>query len=170
MLARSRCGRTAFAVVLGMAVLANVAAAEPLRVRRNLIGMHNLKDGGIQFEIGFDWTKNLSGSTGFVFDWVTDFVPWIEAAFERDLIPCIRVQECNGGPPDCYPGAGYAGNVAWTVLNYKLAHPQYADRLVYLQLWNEPGDPRATGASRKCSLTTWSPRTMPSIKQRTTQR
>jgi hypothetical protein len=113
-------------------------AEEPLRVRRNLFGMHNLKDGGPDYRVGMDWTRNLVGS-GYVFDWVTDPVPWVQAAFERNLIPCIRVQECNGG---CNPSPGYAGQVASTILNYKLANPQYADRLVYLQLWNEPNDPR----------------------------
>lgn len=114
-------------------------AQESLRTRRNFIGVHNLKDGGPQFQIGMDWTSHLSGSTGFVSDWVADIVPWIESAFQRNLIPCIRVQECNGG---CTPSAGYAGKVASTVCNYKLSHPQDADRLVYLQLWNEPGEPR----------------------------
>ncbi|HEA29011.1 MAG TPA: hypothetical protein ENH91_03285, partial [Leeuwenhoekiella sp.] len=40
------------------------------------------------------------------------------------------------------PDPGYAGNVARGILNYKIAHPEYADRLVYLQLWNEPNDQR----------------------------
>jgi hypothetical protein len=106
--------------------------------RRNLFGMHNLKDGGPAFEEGMEWTRHLVGR-GYVFDWVTDFEPWIETAFELDLVPCIRVQEGRGGTP---PSAGYAENAAWQILNYKIAHPQYADRLVYLQLWNEPSDPR----------------------------
>jgi len=100
--------------------------------------MHNLKDGGPAIETGMDWTVELVDN-GFVFDWVTDFEPWVAAAFERDLVPCIRVQECNGG---CTPNPGYAGNAAYIVLNYKVNHPQYLDRLVYFQLWNEPNDPR----------------------------
>lgn len=68
-----------------------------------------------------------------------DFEPWIEKAFQLNLVPCIRVQDGSGGD---LPDPGYAGNVAWSVLNYKIAHPEYADRLVYLQLWNEPNDQR----------------------------
>jgi hypothetical protein len=85
-----------------------------------------------------EWTQHLVGR-GFVFDWVTDIEPWIEKAFQLNLVPCIRVQEGRGGAT---PSAGFAANVAWAILNYKIAHPQYADRLVYLQLWNEPSDPR----------------------------
>jgi PKD repeat protein len=111
---------------------------EPLYQRRNFFGMHNLKDGGPSIASGMEATKHLVGN-GFVFDWVFDFEPWVEQAFKRNLIPCIRVQEGRGG---ALPDPGYAGNVAWAILNYKIAHPEYADRLVYLQLWNEPHDQR----------------------------
>jgi hypothetical protein len=37
--------------------------------RRNIFGMHNLKDGGPDFELGMEYTKHLVGG-GFVFDWV----------------------------------------------------------------------------------------------------
>ena len=115
-----------------------VGEGEPPNRRRNLFGMHNLKDGGPRFDLGMEWTQHLVGR-GFVFDWVTDIEPWIEKAFQLNLVPCIRVQEGRGGAT---PSAGFAANVAWAILNYKIAHPQYADRLVYLQLWNEPSDSR----------------------------
>jgi len=126
------------AALILAAMTSLLMAQEPLRVRRNIFGMHNLKDGGPAFDVGMEWTKHMAGP-GFVFDWVTDINPWIEKAFQLGLIPCIRVQECNGG---CTPNPGYAGNVAWAVLNYKIAHPEYAERIVYFQLWNEPSDPR----------------------------
>jgi hypothetical protein len=81
---------------------------EPLYQRRNFFGMHNLKDGGPSIASGMEATKQLVGN-GFVFDWVFDFEPWIEEAFERNLIPCIRVQEGRGG---ARPDPGYARNVA----------------------------------------------------------
>ncbi len=120
------------------------SAQEPLRVRRNFMGMHNLKDGGPDILTGFHWTRNLTGDTGYVFDWVFDYSltsnpHWVGEAIQLDLVPCVRVQECNGG---CTPDPGYAGQVASLICDWKLANPQYADRLVYLQLWNEPGDPR----------------------------
>lgn len=126
------------------AYVENSQADEPLRVRRNFMGMHNLKDGGPDILTGFHWTKNLTGDTGYVFDWVFDYDPnsplnWVGEAIKMNLVPCVRVQDCNGG---CTPNPGYAGGVAAQILNWKLANPQYADRYVYLQLWNEPGDPR----------------------------
>ncbi len=114
------------------------AQQEPFYQRKNIFGMHNLKDGGPALDVGMEWTKHLVGG-GFVFDWVFDFEPWIEKAFQLNLVPCIRVQDGSGGD---LPDPGYAGNVAWSILNYKIAHPEYADRLVYLQLWNEPNDQR----------------------------
>ncbi|NIO11471.1 MAG: PEGA domain-containing protein, partial [Deltaproteobacteria bacterium] len=138
---KRRCTFLWVAVIFSFAItLLPVQAqqGEPLYMRRNIFGMHNLKDGGPPFDVGMEWTRHLVGG-GFVFDWVFDFEPWIEKAFELNLVPCIRVQECNGG---CIPSSGYASNVAWAILNYKIAHPEYADRLVYLQLWNEPHDPR----------------------------
>ena len=66
------------------------SSGEPLRIRRNFIGMHNLKDGGPAINIGFDWTKEMG--CGYVFDHVFDVQPWVGAAFARDLVPCIRVQ------------------------------------------------------------------------------
>jgi hypothetical protein len=120
------------------------SAQEPLRVRRNFMGMHNLKDGGPDILTGFHWTKNLTGDTGYVFDWVFDYSlttnpHWVGEAIELNLVPCVRVQNCNGG---CTPDPGYAGQVASLICAWKLANPQYADRYVYVQLWNEPGDPR----------------------------
>jgi hypothetical protein len=123
---------------LTLPVATGASSEEPLYQRRNFFGMHNLKDGGPSIASGMEATSQLVGS-GFAFDWVFDFEPWVEEAFKRNLIPCIRVQEGRGG---ALPDPGYAGNVAWSILNYKIAHPQYADRLVYLQLWNEPHDQR----------------------------
>lgn len=123
---------------LALPAITGASSAEPLYQRRNIFGMHNLKDGGPALEVGMEWTRHLVGG-GFVFDWVFDFEPWIEKAFQLNLVPCIRIQECSSG---CLPDPGYAANVAWSILNYKITHPQYADRLVYLQLWNEPHDPR----------------------------
>ncbi len=116
-----------------------LSQGEPLRVRRDFFGMHNLKDGGVEYRTGFDWTKHLVGP-GFVFDWANGDVVWIEEAMDRGLIPCIRVQEGSGGDT---PDPGFAGNVASTITDWKLhQRPDYADRYVYLQLWNEPSDPR----------------------------
>jgi PKD repeat protein len=128
------------AIIVMMVITAAGSDAQQgaLYQRRNIFGMHNLKDGGPEFGLGMEYTKHLVGD-GFVFDWVFDFEPWIEKAFQLNLIPCIRVQESAGGD---YPDPGYAGNVAWSILNYKIAHPEYAQRLVYLQLWNEPNDQR----------------------------
>jgi len=120
------------------ATLATVTVEAQEGKRRNLFGMHNLKDGGPAFDEGMEWTGHLVGQ-GFVFDWVFDFDPWIDKAFRLNLVPCIRVQEGRGGAA---PDPGYARNVAWSILNYKIAHPEFAERLVYLQLWNEPNDPR----------------------------
>lgn len=142
---RARAGLVVLTVgIVLSAVAAPARAQEPLRTRRNFIGMHNLKDGGVEFREGMDWTKNLSGGTGYVFDWVFDYSPtssphWIEEAMKRGLVPCVRVQEGAGGD---MPDAGYAGQVAAQIIDWKLSHPQYADRYVYMQLWNEPGDPR----------------------------
>ena len=143
-----RRGRVVACVLAGLVVTATVvgsaAGQEPFRVRRQFMGMHNLKDGGPDILTGFHWTKNLTGDTGYVFDWVFDYAPnsplnWVGEAIQMDLVPCVRVQDCNGG---CNPNPGYAGQVAGLILQWKLDHPQYADRLVYMQLWNEPGDPR----------------------------
>ncbi|NLE60810.1 MAG: PEGA domain-containing protein [Planctomycetes bacterium] len=125
-------------------VVTSSLGQEPLRIRRDFMGMHNLKDGGPEFRVGMDWTKHMTGGTGYVFDWVFDYSPtanphWVGEAMARNLVPCVRVQECNGG---CTPDPGYAVGVAQQIITWKLAHPQYADRIVYMQLWNEPGDPR----------------------------
>lgn len=143
---RFLCGQACVAGIAAVLLLGSIAAMaqEPLRIRRNFMGMHNLKDGGPEFRVGMDWTKNMTGSTGYVFDWVFDYSltanpHWVGEAIARGLVPCVRVQECNGG---CTPDPGYAANVASLILQWKLAHPQYADRIVYMQLWNEPGDPR----------------------------
>jgi hypothetical protein len=129
--------RAALASALLLAALVMPGDAQEQK-RRNIFGMHNLKDGGPDLQEGLEWTRHLVGS-GFVFDWVTDIPTWIDAAFRLDLVPCIRVQEGRGG---AVPSAGYAGEVASVIMRYKIAHPEFADRLVYLQLWNEPNDPR----------------------------
>lgn len=127
-------------VCIGAAMVASAACGqEPLRVRRNFFGCHNLMDGGPAYQTGIDWTQEMNGP-GFVFDWVRgDFELWMAYCFQRNLIPCMRLQNGNGGE---LPSPGYMGNVVSILCNYKLAHPEYADRLVYLQLWNEPGDAR----------------------------
>lgn len=132
-------GRFICAVIALVILAAAVCAQEPLRVRRNFFGCHNLMDGGPAYTIGIDWTAEMNGP-GFVFDWVRgDYEVWMAYCFQRGLIPCMRLQNGNGGD---LPDAGYMGNVVSVLCNYKLTHPQYADRLVYLQLWNEPGDNR----------------------------
>lgn len=129
-----------------IAIFVAPAGAQPRGVRRNFLGMHNLKGGGVTpFQTGMDWTKSLVGS-GFIMDWVTDFAPgapdhWIEEAMRRGLVPCVRVQQCQG-TSGCAPSVGYSVNVAAQILAWKVAHPEYANRYVYLQLWNEPGDSR----------------------------
>lgn len=134
------------AVVLTTLISAQ-SVAEPLGVRRNFLGMHNLKGGGVTpFQIGLDWTKTLVGN-GFAMEWVTDFAPdapdhWIYEVMARGMVPCIRVQHCQGTYPSCGPSVGYSVTVADQILAWKVRNPQFADRLVYLQLWNEPGDSR----------------------------
>ena len=125
-----------------------LAQSEPLGVRRNFLGMHNLKGGGVTpFQTGLDWTQTLVND-GFAMEWVTDYAPdapdhWIYEAMVRGLVPVVRVQQCQkSGNPDCGPSVGYSVNVAAQILDWKVAHPEYADRLVYMQLWNEPGDSR----------------------------
>ena len=92
-------------LTITVALTPQVGHAQEERQRRNLFGMHNLKDGGPDFAEGMEWTQHLVGR-GFVFDWVTDITPWIETAFRLNLIPCIRVQEGRGG---AQPDPGYAG-------------------------------------------------------------
>jgi hypothetical protein len=135
-----RTTRSLLVAGMAVAILAPVvfAQSEPLNVRRNFIGMHNLKNGGPDPLVGFNWTRNLTGDTGYVFDHVTDFsltsqFNWVGEAIQLNLVPCVRVQDCNGG---CTPNFGYPGTVAGLILDWKLAHPQYAKRLVYMQLWN----------------------------------
>src|SRR5215470_14107461 len=88
-----------FRAALASAVLVGALAlpgASQEQQRRNLFGMHNLKDGGPDVDEGLEWTRHLVGA-GWVFDWVTDTPPWIDAAFRLGLVPCIRVQEGRGG-------------------------------------------------------------------------
>ncbi|MDM8007370.1 MAG: carboxypeptidase regulatory-like domain-containing protein, partial [Phycisphaerae bacterium] len=131
------------AVVLAVTV-GTMAQSEPLRVRRNFLGMHNLKGGGVTpFQTGMDWTKTLVGN-GLIMDWVTDYDPnapdhWIAEAIARGLVPTVRVQDCQY---PCGPSAGYPGIVAEQIMQWKVAHPQYANRYVYMAIWNEPGDAR----------------------------
>jgi len=129
--------------VVSTALVSQTMADEPLRVRRNFMGMHNLKDGGPDVLTGFHWTRNLTGETGYVFDWVFDYsltaeFHWIEEAMKMGLIPCVRAQSGSGGTPT----AAYVGQVAALICDWKLENPEYADRYVYMALWNEPGDPR----------------------------
>jgi hypothetical protein len=134
-------------IIFSLAVDA-LAQSEPLRVRRNFLGMHNLKGGGVTpFQTGLDWTKTLVDD-GFVMDWVSDYAPdapdhWIYEAMVRDLAPVVRVQQCQPkDDDDCGPSVGYSVNAAAQILDWKVANPEYADRLVFMQLWNEPGDSR----------------------------
>ena len=65
---------------------------------------------------------------------------WVVEAMDRGLIPCLRIQECNGG---CIPSPGYPAIVVSVIREHLAEHrPQYQNRLIYVQLWNEPGDPR----------------------------
>jgi hypothetical protein len=140
--------------ILALALLAGLGTAfaqspsEPLRVRRNFLGMHNLMNGGVTpFQTGQDWTRTLVGD-GFVMDWVTDYAPeapnhWLREAMDRGLVPVVRVQHCQKlDRDDCEPSVGYSVNVAAQILEWKVRNPQYASRYVYMALWNEPGDAR----------------------------
>ncbi len=111
------------------------------RTRRNFYGMHNLKDGGVSIPEGMNWTRHLVGEGGYVFDWVRgDYGRWVVDAMDRGLIPCLRLQNCNGG---CDPDSGHAEIVASVIREHLEIHrPEYVNRLIYLQLWNEPGDAR----------------------------
>ena len=105
--------------------------------RRNFYGMHNLRDGGAAYLDGLDWTRHLVGEGGWAFDWVNDDTTWIKAVMDRGLIPCIRVQ---GGDQ---PSVAWTGSVAASISEWQTRMgPPYQNRLVYLQLWNEPGDIR----------------------------
>jgi len=131
----------ALAVMLGAALRPATLSAQEERQRRNLFGMHTLNSGDDDFGMeNLEWTQHLVGR-GWVFDYPRNgnYEALVEKAFELNLIPCIRVQEGEAGE---LPDAGAASVVAERILNYKIAHPQYADRLVYLQLWNEPNDAR----------------------------
>jgi len=138
--------RRGIAIVATLTLIASAIPSyvQAAGVRKQFMGMHNLKNGGVEIVEGMEWTKTLVGSTGYILDWVTDFAPdapvhWVGEAMKLNLVPCIRVQECNGG---CTPDPGYPGQVAAQIVEWKLQNPTYADRLVYLQLWNEPGDSR----------------------------
>ena len=131
----------ALTVTAGAGLVPSVLLAQEERQRRNLFGMHTLNSGNNDFVLeNLEWTRHLVGR-GWVFDYPRNgnYEALVEKAFELDLIPCIRVQEGEGGDP---PSAAAAQVVAEKILNYKIAHPEYADRLVYLQLWNEPNDRR----------------------------
>ena len=88
-----------------------------------------------------NWTRHMVGEGGYVFDWVRrDYGKWVVDAMDRGLIPCLRVQDCNGG---CSPNPGFPATVASVIRNHLEQHrPEYLDRIIYLQIWNEPGDPR----------------------------
>jgi hypothetical protein len=123
-------------------LLASFGGAESqTRTRRNFYGMHNLKDGGAAIPEGMNWTRHLVGDGGYVFDWVRgDYGRWVVDAMDRGLIPCLRLQNCNGG---CDPDSGHAEIVANVIREHLAQHrPQYLNRLIYVQLWNEPGDSR----------------------------
>ena len=132
------------AVLSLLAIIASVPSdVQGLKrvTRRNFYGMHNLKDGGAPIPEGMNWTRHLVGRGGYVFDWVRDdYGQWVVDAMDRELIPVLRVQNCNGG---CLPDAGHAEIVADVIREHLEQHrPEYTNRLVYLQLWNEPGDAR----------------------------
>lgn len=135
-------GRMALTLILGCIIVVTAAllaaAQEPLGVRRNFLGSHNLA-GPPSRETQVDWTAEMNGP-GFVFEYVTwGWDTWVDYCFQRGLIPCMRLQNGYGGE---LPNAGYMADIVGIICNYKLSHPQYADRMVYLQLWNEPGDIR----------------------------
>lgn len=127
----------ALAGVLSLLLVAPSTGGE----RKNFYGMHTLMDGGAHVSEGMNWTRHMVGEGGYVFDWVRgDHGKWVVEAMDRDLVPCLRLQECNGG---CTPNPGYPATVVAVIREHLAAHrPQYANRLVYVQLWNEPGDPR----------------------------
>jgi PKD repeat protein len=129
------------ALVSLLLISAAFDAEAQTRSRRNFYGMHNLKDGGAAIPEGMNWTRHLVGEGGYVFDWVRgDYGRWVVDAMDRGLIPCLRVQNCNAG---CSPDPGHAEIVANGIRQHlEQYRPQYVDRLVYLQLWNEPGDAR----------------------------
>ena len=128
------------ALALTLLTVAHPSEAQP-RERKNFHGMHNLMDGGAAIPEGMNWTRHLVGEGGYVFDWVRgDYGKWVVEAMDRGLIPCLRLQDCNGG---CTPNPGYSENVAASIRQHlERYRPQYLNRLVYLQLWNEPGDRR----------------------------
>jgi hypothetical protein len=128
------------ALILSLLAVPATLQAQP-RERRNFHGMHNLMDGGASIPEGLNWTRHVVGEGGYVFDWVRgDYGKWVVEAMDRDLIPCLRLQECNGG---CTPNPGFPETVAAIIREHLETHrPQHLGRLIYLQLWNEPGDPR----------------------------
>ena len=134
---RSPSWLVALAGLLAVALVAPAHGGE----RRNIHGMHTLMDGGAFVSEGMNWTRHLVGEGGYVFDWVRgDHGKWVVEAMDRGLIPCLRIQECNGG---CIPSPGYPAIVVSVIREHLAEHrPQYQNRLIYVQLWNEPGDPR----------------------------
>jgi hypothetical protein len=101
--------------------------------RRNFYGMHNLRDGGVEYKRGLDWTKHLVGRGGFAFDWVNDDTTWIKEVMDRNMIPAIRVQGGNS-PSDSWIGIIASNISTWQ----QQADAKYKNKLIYLQLWNEP--------------------------------
>ena len=134
---RSPSWLVALAGLLAVALVAPAHGGE----RRNIHGMHTLMDGGAFVSEGMNWTRHMVGEGGYVFDWVRgDHGKWVVEAMDRGLIPCLRIQECNGG---CIPSPGYPAIVVSVIREHLAEHrPQYQNRLIYVQLWNEPGDPR----------------------------
>ena len=140
-IARNNKFRKIFWLGLAVFLIAAQSGNAQQRQRRNFFGMHNLKDGGASIPEGMNWTRHMVGEGGYVFDWVRgDYGHWVVDAMDRGLIPCVRVQNCNDG---CDPGDGYPEIVANIIRQHlEQYRPQYLDRLIYFQIWNEPGDPR----------------------------
>jgi hypothetical protein len=134
--------RSAFSLAVSAALL-TIALAPCVEggERRNFYGMHTLMDGGVFVSEGMSWTRHMVGEGGYVFDWVRgDHGKWVVEAMDRGLIPCLRIQECNGG---CIPNPGYPAIIVSVIREHLAEHrPDYTKRIIYLQLWNEPGDPR----------------------------
>ena len=129
----------AFLACLGTALAQ--PPSEPLRVRRNFLGMHSLMNGGVTpFQTGQDWTKTLVGD-GFVMDWVTDYAP---EAPNHWLPFSDRIQELGRKSVVFNLAVGNPGDMSIMLLPEIVATLATADYAGY-HTYSSPKDKRLVG-------------------------
>ncbi len=99
-----------------------------------------------------DRTRELMGAGAYVkqlFYWITPQTPgpqscWVDfvnGAYDRGLIPIVRLQGVHGGPYWVKPEADAPGDYSTIAQAYKRVVqglPRRDDRPLYVEIWNEP--------------------------------